>query len=325
MGEILIGGMASLLICIFLGPKFIDLLREKEFGQHIREEGPAGHHSKAGTPTMGGIIIFIGVTIPFLILSEYRAISLVVLAVALAMAALGFADDWIKIQKRRSLGVSGKTKLLVQALVAVGLWLAATEYVELNDVLRLRIVDATVDLGYLYPVLILLVLMGTTNAVNLTDGLDGLAAGCGAIVLLSFTAMTFITNGAGQEDLALLSACLVGACVGFLWFNSFPAAVFMGDTGSLGLGGAIAALAVMTQTEVLLLIIGGIFVLEAASVLIQVFAFQRFRRRVFLMAPIHHHFEMLAWSETKIILRFWIVAAICSAIGFTLYQQSIVP
>jgi phospho-N-acetylmuramoyl-pentapeptide-transferase len=323
MGEILIGGMASLLICIFLGPKFIDWLREREFGQHIREDGPAGHHQKAGTPTMGGIVIFLGVSVPFLILSDYRAISLVVLAVALAAAALGFADDWIKIQKRRSLGVSGRVKLAVQALIALGLWLAATEYVGLNDTLRLRIVDASIDLGYLYPLLILLVLMGTTNAVNLTDGLDGLAAGCCAIVLLSFTAMTFITTGPGQEDLALLCACLVGACVGFLWFNSFPAAVFMGDTGSLGLGAAIAALAVMTQTEVLLLIIGGIFVLEALSVLIQVVAFQRFRRRVFLMAPIHHHFEMLAWSETKIILRFWIVAAICSAIGFTLYQQSI--
>ncbi len=159
--------------------------------------------------------------------------------------------------------------------------------------------------------LILLVLMGATNGVNLTDGLDGLAAGCCAIVLLAFTAMTFITGGPAQQDLALLSACLVGACVGFLWFNSFPASVFMGDTGSLGLGGAIAALAVMTKTEVLLLLIGGIFVIEALSVLIQVFAFQRFRRRVFLMAPIHHHFEMMAWSETKIILRFWIVAAIC--------------
>ncbi len=322
MGELLIGGMASLLICIFLGPKFIDWLRKREFGQHIREDGPAGHHEKAGTPTMGGVVIFIGVSIPFLILSDYRAISLVVLAVALATAALGFADDWIKIQKRRSLGVSGRTKLAVQAAIAVGLWLAATEYVGLNDTLRLRIVDASVDLGYLYPGLILLVLLGTTNAVNLTDGLDGLAAGCCAIVLLSFTAMTFITHGPGQLDLALLCACLVGACVGFLWFNSFPASIFMGDTGSLGLGGAIAALAVMTQTEVLLVIIGGIFVLEALSVVIQVIAFQRFRRRVFLMAPIHHHFEMLAWSETKIILRFWIVAAICSAIGFTLYQSS---
>jgi phospho-N-acetylmuramoyl-pentapeptide-transferase len=323
MGEILIGGMASLLICIFLGPKFIDWLRGREFGQHIREDGPAGHHGKAGTPTMGGIVIFIGVAVPFLILTEYRAISLVVLAVALASAALGFADDWAKIQKRRSLGISGRTKLAVQAAIAIGLWLAATEYVGLNDTLRLRVVDASIDLGYLYPALILLVLMGTTNGVNLTDGLDGLAAGCSAIVLLAFTAMTYTAGGAAQTDLALLSACLVGACVGFLWFNSFPASIFMGDTGSLGLGGAIAALAVMTQTEVLLLIIGGIFVIEALSVVVQVFAFQRFRRRVFLMAPLHHHFEMLGWSETKIILRFWIVAAICSAIGFTLYQASL--
>ncbi len=322
MGEILIGGMASLLICIFLGPKFIEALRAREFGQHIREDGPAGHHEKAGTPTMGGLVIFLAVTVPFLILSDYYAASLAVLGTALATAALGFVDDWAKISKRRSLGVDGKTKLIVQAVIAVGLWQAA-EYVGLNDTLRLHVVDSSVDLGYLYPVLILLVLLGATNGVNLTDGLDGLAAGCCAIVLLAFTAMTFITTGSAQTDLALLCACLVGACVGFLWFNSFPAAIFMGDTGSLGLGGAIAALAVMTKTEILLLIIGGIFVIEALSVLIQVFAFQRFRRRVFLMAPIHHHFEMLAWSETKIILRFWIVAAICSAIGFTLYQQSI--
>ena len=285
MGEILIGGMASLLICIFLGPKFIDELREREFGQHIREEGPEGHHEKAGTPTMGGLVLFLAVTVPFLILSDYRAVSLVVLATALATALVGFADDWTKISKRRSLGLSGRNKLAVLALISVGLWLAATEYVGLNDTLRLRIVDASVDLGYFYPVLILLVLLGATNGVNLTDGLDGLAAGCCAIVLLAFTAMTFITTGPGQIDLALLCACLVGACVGFLWFNSFPAAMFMGDTGSLGLGGAIAAIAVMTKTEVLLLIIGGIFVIEALSVLIQVFAFQRFRRRVFLMAP----------------------------------------
>src|SRR3712207_515242 len=324
MGEILIGGMASLLICIFLGPRFIDLLRAKEFGQHIREEGPEGHHGKAGTPTMGGLVLLLSVCVPFLILSEYRAASLAVLGTALAMAALGFADDWIKLKKKRSLGVSGRTKLIVQGLVALALWLFVTEYVGLDDTLRVRTFDLTVEnLGLFYPVLIFLVLAGSTNGVNLTDGLDGLAAGSAAIVLLAFTAMTFITRG--QEDLALLCACLVGACVGFLWFNSFPAAVFMGDTGSLGLGGAIAALAVITKTELLLLVIGGIFVIEALSVAIQVFAFQRFRRRVFLMAPIHHHFELLGWSETKIILRFWIVAAICSAIGFTLYQQSINP
>jgi phospho-N-acetylmuramoyl-pentapeptide-transferase len=266
-------------------------------------------------------VLFLAVSVPFLILSDYRAASIAVFGTALASAALGFADDWIKLKKKRSLGVSGRTKLLVQAATAIGLWLMVTQYVGLEPTLRLRFVDASIDLGPFYPVLIFLVLAGATNGVNLTDGLDGLAAGCAAIVLLAFTAMTFITQG--QQDLALLCACLVGACVGFLWFNSFPAAVFMGDTGSLGLGGAIAAVAVLTKTEILLLVIGGIFVIEALSVAIQVFAFQRFRKRVFLMAPIHHHFELMAWSETKIILRFWIVAAICSAIGFTLYQASI--
>jgi phospho-N-acetylmuramoyl-pentapeptide-transferase len=321
LGEIVMAGSASLLICMFLGPRFIDYLRLKEFGQQIREEGPAGHHGKAGTPTMGGLAIFLSILVPFLILSDYRAASLAVLGTALTMAALGFADDIIKLRKRRSLGVSGRTKLLVQALTAIALWLVVTEYVGLNDTLRLRVVDASVELGYVYPVLIFLVLAGATNGVNLTDGLDGLAAGCAAIVFLTYTAMTFITDG--QQDLALLSASLVGGCVGFLWFNSFPASVFMGDTGSLGLGGAIAALAVMTKTELLLIVIGGIFVIEALSVASQVIAFQRFRRRVFLMAPIHHHFELAGWSETKIILRFWIVAAICAAIGFTLYQASI--
>jgi phospho-N-acetylmuramoyl-pentapeptide-transferase len=321
LGEIVMAGSASLLICMFLGPRFIDYLRLKEFGQQIREEGPAGHHGKAGTPTMGGLAVFLSILVPFLILSDYRAASLAVLGTALAMAALGFADDIIKLRKRRSLGVSGRTKLLVQALTAIALWLVVTEYVGLNDTLRLRVVDATVELGYVYPLLIFLVLAGATNGVNLTDGLDGLAAGCCAIVFLTYTVMTFITPG--EHDLALLSASLVGACVGFLWFNSFPASVFMGDTGSLGLGGAIAALAVMTKTELLLIVIGGIFVIEALSVAIQVIAFQRFRRRVFLMAPIHHHFELAGWSETKIILRFWIVAAICAALGFTLYQASI--
>ena len=169
--------------------------------------------------------------------------------------------------------------------------------------------------------MIYIVVAGTTSAVNLTDGLDGLAAGCAAIVALGYIGITFITTG--QQDLAILSACVVGACVGFLWFNAFPATIFMGDTGSLALGGAIAGLAIMTKTEILLILLGGIFVVEALSVMIQVFSFQTFRKRPFLMAPIHHHFELLGWSETKIILRFWIIAAICSAIGFTLYQASI--
>jgi phospho-N-acetylmuramoyl-pentapeptide-transferase len=320
MGEVLIGGTASLLICIFLSPQFIEFLREREFGQQIREEGPQEHHAKAGTPTMGGIIIFTAIAVPFLLLTNLEARSLGVFGVAVACALLGFADDYTKLAKRRSLGLRGRWKLFATVLIAVGLWLVATRWAGLADTVDLRIIDARVNLGIFYPVFIYLVVSGTTSAVNLTDGLDGLAAGCAAIVLLSYIAITFTTR---QTDLALVAACLVGACVGFLWFNSFPASIFMGDTGSLGLGGAIAAMAVMTKTEVLLIILGGIFVIEALSVLVQVFSFQAFRKRIFLMAPIHHHFELLAWSETKIILRFWIVAAVCSAIGFTLYQQSV--
>jgi phospho-N-acetylmuramoyl-pentapeptide-transferase len=321
VGEILIGGTAALLICVFLSPKFIHFLRTREFGQRIREEGPEGHHQKAGTPTMGGIIVFTAISIPFLILSDYDWRAVGVFGAALACALLGFADDYTKIVKRRSLGLRGRTKLAVTVAISLGLWWVATHKAGLPSTLRLRLVDGTIDLGPFYPVLIYLVVAGTTSAVNLTDGLDGLAAGCAAIVLLAYIGITFITSG--EKDLALLSGCLVGGCVGFLWFNAFPATIFMGDTGSLGLGGAIAGLAVMTKTEILLILLGGIFVVEALSVLIQVFSFQTFRKRVFLMAPVHHHFELMAWSETKIILRFWIVAAICAAIGFTIYQQSI--
>ncbi|MGZ5309828.1 MAG: phospho-N-acetylmuramoyl-pentapeptide-transferase [Solirubrobacterales bacterium] len=322
MGEVLIAGMAAMLITIFLGPKFIDYLRLKEFGQNIREEGPEEHHEKAGTPTMGGLIIFVAISVPYLVLSDLDAQSLAVFGVALGCAAIGFADDWIKIAKRRSLGLSARTKLLAQVLLAIGLWYVADHTVGLDSTIELRISDAQLDIPEVaYVVLIFFVIAGAANGVNLTDGLDGLAAGCCAIILLAYTAITFVTND--QTDLSLLSACLVGACIGFLWFNSFPASIFMGDTGSLGLGGAIGALAVMTQTEVLLIIIGGIFVFEALSVALQVTAFKLFGRRILLMAPIHHHFELLAWSETKIMLRFWIIAAVCSGIGFTLYQQSI--
>ncbi len=324
MGEVLIAGTAALLICIFLAPRFIELLRVKSFGQHIREEGPEGHHSKAGTPTMGGIIIFTAISIPFLILSAYDWRSVGVYLVAMACALLGFADDFTKVIRRRSLGLRARTKLGVTIAISVALWLIATEAAGLPETLRFRVIDYELKLdalgGLPYLLFVYLVVAGTTSAVNLTDGLDGLAAGCAAIVLLAYLGITFIT---GLTDLALLSGCLVGACIGFLWFNAFPATIFMGDTGSLGLGGAIAGLAIMTKTEVLLILLGGIFVVEALSVLIQVFSFQTFRKRVFLMAPIHHHFELMSWSETKIILRFWIVAAICSAIGFTLYQQSV--
>ena len=325
MGEVLIGGTAALLICMFLSPKFIVFLQQREFGQFIREEGPAKHHVKAGTPTMGGIIIVLAISIPFLILSEYDWRSIGVYGAAVGCALIGFADDYVKIVRRRSLGLSARMKLAMTILISIGLWWVAKEKVGLPTTLRLRVIDYQIDLGFLaglpFLALVFLVVAGTTSAVNLTDGLDGLAAGCAAIVVLAYIGITFITSG--QQDLALLSACVVGACVGFLWFNAFPATIFMGDTGSLALGGAIAGLALMTKTEILLILLGGIFVVEALSVMIQVFSFQALRKRPFLMAPIHHHFELLGWSETKIILRFWIIAAICSAIGFTLYQASV--
>jgi phospho-N-acetylmuramoyl-pentapeptide-transferase len=322
LGEILIAGMAAMLICIFLGPKFIEYLRLREFGQQIREEGPQEHHEKAGTPTMGGLLIFTAISVPYLVLSDRDTQSLAVFGVALGCAAIGFVDDYLKITHRRSLGLSARYKLLLQLGLALGLWYVARHSVGLDSSLELRISHASLDIpDGLYPLVIFLVIAGSSNAVNLTDGLDGLAAGCCAIVLLAYTAITFITTG--QHSLSLLSACLVGGCIGFLWFNAFPASIFMGDTGSLGLGGAIGALAVMTQTEILLIITGGIFVIEALSVALQVATFKMLRRRVLLMAPVHHHFELLAWSETKIMLRFWIIAAVCSGIGFTLYQQSI--
>src|SRR5918997_2153055 len=251
MGEILIGGTAALLICIFLSPKFISFLRIREFGQNIREEGPEGHHEKAGTPTMGGIIIFIAVAIPFLILTDYDWRAIGVFGVAIACALLGFADDYTKIIKRRSLGLRARTKLGVTIAISIALWWIATEQADLQETLRFRVIDYQIDLSFLggipYLLLIYLVVAGTTSAVNLTDGLDGLAAGCAAIVLLAYIGITFITTG--QADLTLLAGCVVGACIGFLWFNAFPATIFMGDTGSLGLGGAIAGMAIMTKTE----------------------------------------------------------------------------
>ena len=240
MGEILIAGLASLLISIFLGPKFIEYLRAREFGQHIREEGPAEHQMKAGTPTMGGLVIFTAIGVPYLILSDRDAASMAVFGTALACAAIGFADDWLKIVKARSLGLSARTKLSLQALIAIGLWLVARETVGLGDTLQFRIFDGEVDLGGFYVVLIFLVLAGATNGVNLTDGLDGLAAGCGAIVLLSYTAIAFITGGQDglsiteQDGLSLLGACLVGASVGLPVVQLVPGCDLHGRHGLTG-------------------------------------------------------------------------------------------
>ena len=322
MLKVLVGGTAAMLICIFLAPRFIEWLRQKSFGQYIREEGPTGHQKKAGTPTMGGLIIFVAISVPFLLLwdaNDWRAMGVYLTGAGLAL--VGFVDDWTKVVRKRSLGLSGKGKLGAMVLVSLLLWYIVTGPAELDPTVKVRTLDLTVDLGWLYPIWIYLVVAFMSNAVNLTDGLDGLAAGVTAIVMTAYLGITFI--GTGASDLSLLAACAVGGCVGFLWYNAHPATVFMGDTGSLGLGGLVAGIAIMTKTEELLLVIGGVFVIEALSVIIQVFSFKTFRKRVFLMAPLHHHFEMKAWSETKVILRFWIVAIAFSAIGFTLYYQSI--
>jgi phospho-N-acetylmuramoyl-pentapeptide-transferase len=326
---VLIAGTASLLICIFLSPRFIDFIRAREFGQHIREEGPEGHHTKAGTPTMGGLIIFAAVSIPFLILTDWSWQAMGVFGTAIACALIGFADDYTKIIRRRSLGLRARTKLLATIAISIGLWLAATEGAGLQETVRLRVIDAQIDLawagGILYLVFVYLVVAGTTSGVNLTDGLDGLAAGTGIIALLTYTAINVIAfireRGGTDLDLAILGGALIGGAIGFLWYNAFPAEVFMGDTGSMAIGGALAGFAVMTKTETLLPLIGGIFLINALSVIIQVFTFKYLGRRVFLMAPIHHHFEMKAWSETKIMVRFWILTAILCGSAFALYYR----
>ncbi|MDH3226186.1 MAG: phospho-N-acetylmuramoyl-pentapeptide-transferase [Thermoleophilia bacterium] len=315
----LIAMISAAVLILFVGLRFIAWLRANEVGQFVRPQGeiPDAHHEKQGTPTMGGLLILLATTVPFIILSSRTTEAMLVLFVALACGAIGFLDDWTKIVRKRSLGLSARLRMLGLLIVAGILAWAGVEVVGLETELAIPVVDTALEIGpVLYFLMVFLVVSGSANAVNLTDGLDGLAAGTAAAALVTYTAIAFVAE---QRDLAILSATMVGACVGFLWFNAFPAQVFMGDVGSYALGGAIAALAVMTRTELLLIVIGGVFVVEALSVIIQVVVFKRTRRRVFLMTPIHHHFEMAGWSETTIIVRFWLVAGILGATGFTLF------
>lgn len=324
MPRILIAAIGAAMLLMFLGPRVIRWLRDHDVGQFIRPQGeiPDAHAEKQGTPTMGGLLIIVAMTVPFLILSSRSTAAMLVLFTTLACGAIGFIDDWMKIVKKRSLGLSGRWKMLGLVVIAVALAVLAVRVVGVPTTIDFHVVAYSLEIGPIaFGVVVFLVLAGATNAVNLTDGLDGLAAGTMAIALLAYVGMTFVVTG--QRDLAILAACLMGACVGFLWFNSYPASIFMGDTGSFALGGAIAALAVMTKTEVLLIFIGGVFVIEALSVMIQVLVFKRTRRRVFLMAPVHHHFEMAGWSETKIIVRFWLIALVFSGIGFTLFFRTL--
>jgi phospho-N-acetylmuramoyl-pentapeptide-transferase len=328
--RVLVAALVALIVSIVVGPKFIAFLRRNEFGQHIREEGPAHHFAKQGTPTMGGLLILFAATIAFLPVSEFRLQALTVIFATLACGAIGFIDDFIKLTHRRSLGLSGRWKLLLLGAVTVVIGFAA-HHLRLSTDVYVPIADVSVPLSWAWYPFLFLVLGGAANGTNLADGVDGLAAGTAVIALFTFTAMNVVSyvrsssNPAQRNltklDLAIVGAALIGAGVGFLWYNAFPAEVIMGDTGSMALGGALATFAIMMKVELLLLLIGGIFVIEALSVMIQVFSFKRFGRRVFLMTPIHHHFEMKAWSETKITVRFWIVAGLLCSAGFALYYR----
>jgi phospho-N-acetylmuramoyl-pentapeptide-transferase len=324
MVRVLVAGIIAMVVSIVVGPKFIEFLRRNEFGQHIREEGPERHAEKQGTPTMGGLLVVVTATVSFLAVSKYTVPGLAVMFTALACGAIGFIDDFIKLTHRRSLGLSGRWKLLLLALVTVGVALAA-RHQQLPTTMKIPIVHYDLELSYAWYGLLFFVIAGATNGVNLTDGLDGLAAGTGIIALLAFTLINVVAfirlRFDTKLDMAIAGAALIGALIGFLWYNAFPAEVFMGDTGAMAVGGALAALAIFTQTTFLLLLIGGIFLIEALSVIVQVFTFKYLGRRVLLMAPLHHHFEMKAWSETKIMVRFWIVTAILCATGFALYYR----
>jgi phospho-N-acetylmuramoyl-pentapeptide-transferase len=327
--RVLAAGVIAMVLALIIGPRFIEFLRRNEFGQQIREEGPEAHRVKQGTPTMGGLLMLVVATAAFLSMSKYKVPALTVLFVTLGCGAVGFLDDFIKLTHRRSLGLRGRWKMLLLALITVGVVFAA-RHQQLPTNVFIPVVHWNIELSYGWYVLVFLVIAGTANGVNLADGIDGMAAGLAIISLLTYTAISVVvyirSNTPGHRplsrlDLAIVGAALIGAAVGFLWYNAWPAEVIMGDTGSFALGGALASMAIFTKTIVLLLFIGGIFLIEALSVIVQVVSFKYFGRRVFLMAPIHHHFEMKAWSETKIMVRFWIVAAILCAIGFALFYR----
>jgi phospho-N-acetylmuramoyl-pentapeptide-transferase len=330
MARVLVAALVAMIISILAGPAFIDFLRRHEFGQHIREDGPEHHQAKQGTPTMGGLLIVLAAAIAFLATSDYTLPALAVAGTALACGAIGFLDDFIKLRHQRSLGLNGRWKMLLLLAIAAAVGVAV-HHQHLRHALFVPVVNRWVPLGWGFYVLIFFVIAGAANSVNLTDGIDGLAAGTAIIALFTLTAMALTIyirsappHGSRIEnrlDAAFIGAALIGAAVGFLWFNAFPAEVFMGDIGSMALGGGIGAMAIFLQVELLLLLVGGIFVIEALSVILQVFSFKYWGRRVFLMAPLHHHFEMKAWSETKIMVRFWIVTGILCAAGFALFYK----
>jgi phospho-N-acetylmuramoyl-pentapeptide-transferase len=344
-----LASLTALFLSLLLGPWVIRRLRELQIGQYVREEGPERHRSKAGTPTMGGILILTALSVPTLLWADLRNVFVwLALGATLAFGAIGLADDYLKIVRRHNLGLRARTKLLLQSVVALGVGVVLVELKALGQYSTelvfpflkwihpdLVIGSLSAHAGFWIPahlpflVLVLLVAVGSSNAVNLTDGLDGLAIGCVVIAGGALTALTYVTSHArfaeyleirklpAVGELTIFCGALVGASLGFLWYNAHPAELFMGDVGSLALGGAIGTVAVIIMQEILLLFVGGIFVLEALSVMVQVASYRLTGRRVFRMAPLHHHFELAGWSESKIIVRFWIVALVFALFSLT--------
>ena len=322
MFSVILAAAIAFTVTITLGSKFIGFLQIKKFGQFVREEGPQTHLIKQGTPTMGGVVMLVGLISALFVVARPNMLTLTTLLLVSAVAGIGLYDDWQKISNKRNEGLRARYKAFLLILAVVVADVMALHYVGLTQNVIVPGFNKNLVLGpgvigvALFSFLMLLVIVGTTNAVNLSDGLDGLAAGAGAIALLAYTAIAFLER---EYDLAVICGAMVGAIIGFLWFNSHPAQVFMGDTGSLAIGGVLAAAAVLTKTEMLLPIIGGIFVLEALSVIIQYVYYKLTSKRVFKMAPIHHHFELSGWEENKVVMRFWIIQAAFAVVGFVLY------
>ncbi|TJX13333.1 phospho-N-acetylmuramoyl-pentapeptide-transferase [Tissierella creatinini] len=314
----IIGAIAiSFIISLILGPIIIPLLKRLKIGQSIREDGPQSHLTKSGTPTMGGLIIFVSLIITVFTSGQRILTKDVILLTitTLGFGLIGFLDDYIKIVKHRNLGLRAYQKFLAQVFLAVVLavYQSKTSAFE-TRVLVPFLQDQYLDLGVLYIPFIVFVVVGTVNSVNLTDGLDGLASGI-SIIVLAFFSIVAMSWGMESLPIAVFSSALAGACLGFLIYNAHPAKVFMGDTGSLGLGGAIAAIAILMKLPLILPIVGGIFFVETLSVIIQVVSFKLTGKRVFLMSPLHHHFEHKGWKETKVVGVFWFITVILCIIG----------
>lgn len=303
------------------------MLKSLHAQQSIREEGPESHQAKAGTPTMGGAFMMVALTIGVAIFAPWNVATGMLLFLTLGHCLLGFFDDFVKAVKKRNLGLTAKQKLLGQFILAAIFCYFITEIMVIPTTLWIPVVDAHIQLGFAYYILAFLIIVGATNAVNLTDGLDGLASGTSAVAAIAFSViglMIYSTESSvAAESVAFFGAIVTAVCLGFLVFNINPAKVFMGDTGSLALGGAFAGMAILTKTELLLVVIGGIFVMEALSVIIQVISFKTRGVRVFKMSPIHHHFELSGWSEQTVVNRFWFGGAVLAILGVILATVTI--